>query len=76
MGRALNQLLVQIQKLVFLPFKVCTSMWTLVVVSKKLTIFMDQKNRLNFTADFNLETFTAGVFDISGSAENMGHDVC
>jgi len=31
---------------------------------------------LGFTLDLNLETFTAGVFDIAGFAENVGHNVC
>ena len=75
MGGALYQCFIKIKKLVFLPFEAGTSVWAMVVKSKKFTILVYHKDRLDFTSDFKLKTFAAGVFDISGFAENVGHDV-
>lgn len=43
-GRALDQCLVQIKKLVFLPFQAGTCMRAAVVISKKLAVFVHHKN--------------------------------
>ena len=72
---ALDQRFVQIKKLVFLPFQVGAGMWAIIVISKELAVFMYHKNRLCFSVDFDFETFAAGVFDITGFAENVCHDV-
>jgi len=72
---ALYQRLIQVEKLVFLPFKAGACMWALIVISKELSILVHHKNVVGFTVDFKLETFAAGVFDISGFAENVAHNV-
>ena len=36
---------------------------------------MHDEYRLGFTLDFEFETFAARVFDVSGFAENVGHNV-
>ena len=76
MGGALDKCFIKIQKLVFLPFETGAGMRTFVVIGKKFTVFMHDKNGLGFAFDFNLETFAARVFDICGFAENVGHYVC
>jgi len=75
-GSALDECFVQVQKLIFLPLQRRTGVWASVVISEEFTLFMYDKNRLCFTFDFELETFTAGVFDVAGFAENVGHNVC
>jgi len=75
MGRALNQRLVQIKKLVFLPFQAGSGVRAAVVISKKLTVLVHHKNRRCFALDFDIKAFAAGVFDITGFAENVAHDV-
>jgi len=72
---ALDELLFQIEKLVFLPFETCSGVRALIVISKELTIFMHHKNRLGFTLDFNLETFAARVFDIDGFTDYVHNNV-
>lgn len=69
MCRALDQLIVEIKKLILLPFKTGTGMWTLVVISKELAIFMHNKNRTIVVFYLELETFAARIFDIIGFAE-------
>ena len=76
MGGALNEFFIQIQKLIFLPFEAGAGMWAFIVIGKKLAILVHDEDGLGFTVDLNLETFTAGVFDIAGFAENVGHNVC
>jgi len=76
MRSTLDERFVQIEKLVFLPFKTGASMWTLIVISKKIAILVYDKNGPGSAFDFNLETFTARVFDIGGFAENVFHNVC
>jgi hypothetical protein len=71
----LNKGFIQVEKLVFLPFETGAGMRALVVIGKKLAVFMHDKNGLGFAFDFNLETFAARVFDISGFAENVSHNV-
>ena len=75
MGCTLDQLVIHVQELVFLPFQICTGMRALVEVGEKFTVLMNHKNRLGFAFDFDLETFAAGVIDISSFAENVCHDV-
>jgi len=75
MGGTLDQFFIQIEELVFLPFQVGTGMRAFIVVCEEFTIFMDEENRPGLAFDFDLETFAAGVFDIGGFADNMGHDV-
>lgn len=76
MGGTLNKGFIQVQELVFLPFETGAGMRALIVKGKKLTVLMHDKNGLGFSLDFNLETFTARVFDIGGFAENVCHNVC
>ncbi len=73
---ALYEFFVQVEELVFLPFQAGAGMRTFIVISKKLAILVYHEDGLGFTLDLNLETFTAGVFDIAGFAENVGHNVC
>lgn len=75
MGGTLDEFLVEIEKLVFLPFEIGAGMRTLIVIGKKLAILLYHEDRLVFAVDLDLETFTAGVFDITGFAENVGHNV-
>jgi hypothetical protein len=72
---ALYQCIVQIQEFILLPLETGTGMRTLIVIGKKVTVFMYHEDVTGFTFYFNLETFTAGVFDIGGFAENVYHDV-
>ena len=72
---ALYQCLVEIKKLVLLPLKAGTGMRALVVKSKEFTILVYDKNSSGLAPDFEFETFAAGVFDIRGFAENVGHVV-
>ena len=76
MYRTLYEFIIQIQELIFLPLERGTGMWAAIVISEKFAIFMDHENRLRFALYFELKTFTAGVFDISGFAENVCHNVC
>ena len=76
MGGALHECFIKIQKLVFLPFQRGTGMRTFIVIGIKLAVFMYYKNRLCFTFYFELEAFTARVFDVAGFAENVSHNVC
>jgi len=76
MGGALNEFFIQIQKLIFLPFEAGAGMWAFIVIGKKLAILVHDEDGLGFTVDLNLETFTAGIVDIAGFAENVGHNVC
>jgi hypothetical protein len=69
MGRTLDQFLVDIEKLVFLPFETGTRMRALVVISEELGILVNHKNGPGFTFDLEFETLAAGVFDIGGFAE-------
>lgn len=69
MCRTLDQLIVEIKKLILLPFKIGSGMWALVVISKELAIFMHNKNRPGVAFYLKLEAFAAGIFDISGFAE-------
>jgi hypothetical protein len=73
---ALYEFFIQIQELILLPFQAGAGMWTFIVIGMKLAILMYHEDGLGFTVDLNLETFTAGVFDIAGFAENVGHNVC
>ncbi len=75
MGGALDEFFIEIEKLVLLPFEIGAGMWTLIVIGKKLAILVYYEDRLGFTFDLDLETLTAGVFDITGFAENVGHNV-
>ena len=75
MGCALNQLFIQVQKLVLLPLKVRAGMWALVVIGKEITVFVNQKNRLVFALDFNIETSASRVFDVSSFAKKEAHSV-
>jgi len=72
----LDQFFIEIEELVLLPFETGAGMRALVEISKEFAIFMYHENRLGFTFYFNLETLTAGVFDIAGSAEYVCHNVC
>jgi len=72
---ALDQGIVQIEEFILLPFETGTGMRTLIVIGKKITVFMHHEDVTSFTFYFDLETFTAGVFDIGGFAENVCHDV-
>ncbi len=74
-GRALDQCLVQVKKLVFLPLQAGTGVRAIVVISKKLAVLVYDKDRLCFALDFDIKTFAAGVFDIAGFAEKVAHDV-
>jgi hypothetical protein len=47
-----------------------------IVIGKKLAILVHYEDGLGFMVDLDLETFTAGVFDIAGFTENVGHNVC
>lgn len=76
MSRALYQLLVEVQKLILLPFKTGASMRATVVISKECCVFVHHKNGLSFTFYFDLKTFAARVFDVGCLAENVCHDVC
>ncbi len=73
---ALYQCFVQVKKLVLLPLKTGTCVWALVEICKEFAIFMNDKNGLDFTPDFDFETFAAWVFNIGGLAENVCHNVC
>lgn len=75
MRGALYQCFVQVQELVLLPVQGSTSMRALIVVSKEFTIFMHHKNRPGFVFNSDLETFTAGVFNVGSFAENICHNV-
>jgi len=73
---ALYEFFIQVEELIFLPFQAGAGMWTFIVIGIKLAILVHHEDGLDFTVDLNLETFTAGVFDIAGFAENVGHNVC
>ena len=73
---ALYQCFVEVKKLVLLPFQTGAGMWTLVVICKVFAIFMHHKNGLGFAFDFDLETFTARVFNIGSFAKKICHNVC
>ena len=73
---ALYKCFIQIKKLVLLPFKAGAGVRAPVVISKKFTIFLHDKNRLFFTIYFKLKTFAAGIFNIGGFAKNVCHNVC
>ncbi len=75
MGRALDQLFVEIKKLIFLPLQVCSRVRAVIVVGKKCTIFMDHKDGLCFSFDFKLETFASRIVDIRDFAEYVCHVV-
>ena len=80
MYRALDQGIIHIQKLVFLPFKAGTCMRALVSVGVETTILVDNKYALRFAFDFDLEAFTAGVRNIAAMAQQdffiFSHNVC
>ena len=76
MCSALDQLPVQVKKLVRLPVQVGTGMRALIVIGEEFTIFMYDKNRPGLMADFHLKTLAAGVFNIGRFAEYMCHNVC
>ena len=80
MGSTLDQRLVQIEKLVFLPLEVDAGMRTLVVIRVELTVFMHHEDRLGFACDIDLEALAAGIFDIGdftqgGFTGNGSHNV-
>lgn len=75
MGSTLYEGFVEIKELVFLPFQCGAGMRAFIVISEKFTVFMYHEYRLYLTFDFKLETFTAGVFDVTGFAENVCHNV-
>ena len=74
-GGALNQLFIEIEKLIFLPLQVSAGVWATIDVGKKLTVLFYEKYRSGFTSNFKLETFAAGVFDIAYFAKIMSHNV-
>lgn len=76
MRGALYELFIQVEKLVFLPFQAGAGMRTLIVIGKKFAILVYHEDGPGFTIDLYFETFTAGVVDITGFAENVGHNVC
>jgi len=81
MGSALDQRLVQVEKLVLLPLEVGAGMWTLVVIRVELTVFVYHEDRPGFAFDLDLEALAARIFDIGcfteGSFISYGcHDVC
>jgi len=81
MGSALDQCLVQVEKLVLLPLEVGAGMRTLVVIRIELTIFVYHEDRLDFASDLDLEALAARVLDIGCFTEGgfIGygcHDVC
>jgi len=73
---ALYEFFIQVEELIFLPFQAGTGMRTFIVIGIKLAILVHHEDGLGFMADLDLETFTAGVFDIAGFTENVGHNVC
>lgn len=76
MRGTLYEFFIQVEKLIFLPLQAGAGMRTFIVIGIKLAILMYHEDGPGFTFDLNLETFTAGVFDIAGFAENVGHNVC
>ena len=71
MSSALDQRVIQVQKLVFLPFQVGTCVRTLVVIGKKSSVFVDHKDRPGFAIDLDLEALAAGVLYVGSFAENV-----
>ncbi len=58
-----------------LPFEAGTGMRAFVVICKKFIVFVHHKDGAGFAFYFEFETFAAGVFDIGGIAEYVGHIV-
>ena len=61
---ALDEGLISIEKLIFLPFKINAGVWTAVDECMKFTIFMNHKNIEHLVVMIKLECFTAGVRNI------------
>ncbi len=61
---ALDEALVFIQELVFLPFKINACMWATVDESVEFAVFMDNKDIDGFTVVIDLECLTARVRDV------------
>ena len=76
MSGTLYEFFIQVEELVFLPFQTGAGMRAFIVIGKKLAILVHYEDGLGFMVDLDLETFTAGVFDIAGFTENVGHNVC
>ena len=76
MGGTLDERFIKIEELIFLPFEAGAGMRAFIVIGKKFAIFMYHEDGLGFAFDLDLKTFTAGVFDFAGFAENVGHNVC
>lgn len=75
MRRALDQCLVHVEELVFLPFEVGAGVRAFVDITVERPVFMYHENGLRLAFDLRFEAFAAGIVDIGGFAEYVCHNV-
>jgi len=75
MHAALNQVIIKVKKLVFLPVKAGASMRAAVFIGMEAGVFMHYKQVDLFSSLFNREFFRTGVGDFVTVTEFDGHSL-
>ena len=61
MGRALDEHVVHVEKLVFLPFKIDACMWAAVDIGAEVAVLVDNEQGYRLAPLFEFEGFCPGV---------------